>query len=102
MLGRRKKRDNFSQGTESNGRIKKVSLKVDAPPQVDVQEKKIYIYGYRYYHESDVSNVRNELIFNLWNEIRAESGRNICIFWTVYGSDVSGMFYFMAYDFEKV
>lgn len=64
--------------------------------------RKIYIYGYRYYHESDVSNVRNELIFNLWNEIRAESGRNICIFWTVYGSDVSGMFYFMAYDFEKV
>lgn len=44
MLGRRKKRDNFSQGTESNGRIKKVSLKVDAPPQVDVQEKNLYLW----------------------------------------------------------
>ena len=77
--------------------LKKVSLKVDAPPQVDVQEKKSIFMDIGTIMNLMFPNVRNELIFNLWNEIRAESGRNICIFWTAYGSDVSGMFYFMAY-----
>ena len=82
--------------------LKKVSLKVDAPPQVDVQEKKSIFM--------DIGTIMNLMfpmlgmnLFLIYGmKFRAESGRNICIFWTVYGSDVSGMFYFMAYDFEKV
>ncbi len=82
--------------------LKKVSLKVDAPPQVDVQEKKSIFM--------DIGTIMNLMfpmlgmnLFLIYGMKSEQNQAGIYVYsGLVYGSDVSGMFYFMAYDFRKV
>lgn len=98
-------KESFHRAPRIMEHLEKLTLQIENPPilgMFGMEEQRSVFYGYRCGFEHDVSNVGNECIFDIWDENRRKSSRDICIFRNIYGCYVGNVFSFVDYDFQAI